>query len=156
MIVHGFRQPILSDISHIMTLERNCFSTPWSQNIFHEIISKKGIYQVDEFVTVFMIVIASEKRIVGYIVWDECSEYQHAHILNLAVASDQRNRGNGLSLLEFAFKHMKQSGIETCDLEVRESNKGARHLYEKVGMIAVDRSVGYYDDEDAIIYAIDF
>ena len=46
--------------------------------------------------------------------------------------------------------------MKTCELEVRESNQRARNLYSRAGMIAVNRVEGYYDVEDAIIYAIEF
>ncbi len=51
---------------------------------------------------------------------------------------------------------MRESGMKTCELEVRESNRSARNLYGNAGMMAVDRAERYYDDEDAIIYAIEF
>jgi ribosomal protein S18 acetylase RimI-like enzyme len=51
---------------------------------------------------------------------------------------------------------MRDEGIKTCELEVRESNQNARNLYSKAGMVAVDRVARYYDSEDAIIYAIEF
>jgi ribosomal protein S18 acetylase RimI-like enzyme len=42
-------------------------------------------------------------------------------------------------------------------LEVRESNKGARALYEKVGFAAVHKRIGYYREcrEDGLIMVLD-
>jgi ribosomal-protein-alanine N-acetyltransferase len=103
-----------------------------------------------------MKVMTKEKTVIGYIVWEEYYDESHSHILNLAIHSEQRQKGYGKRLLDYALRSMKEAKMVTCELEVRESNHWARHLYENAGMMAVDRREGYYEPEDAIIYAIGF
>ena len=52
----------------------------------------------------------------------------------------------------------EQEGAAAVFLEVRESNRAARALYEKWAFLESGRRRGYYKDpeEDAILYRIDF
>jgi [ribosomal protein S18]-alanine N-acetyltransferase len=60
-------------------------------------------------------------------------------ILNLAVDPAYRRRGIATALLRSELKHRG-----THFLEVRESNVGARELYQKLGFKAVGRRPDYY------------
>ena len=146
----------LDDLERVIEIEENSFPNPWDQSIFFQLALGSGRYPVDEDTVVIMDVIGKKGSVTGYVVWEEYGEENHGHVLNLAVHAEYRQRGIGQKLLSHSFSSMKSSGIETCELEVRESNHWARHLYENAGMIAVDRRVGYYESEDAIIYAITF
>ncbi|TFG29712.1 GNAT family N-acetyltransferase [Candidatus Thorarchaeota archaeon] len=146
----------LDDLESVIEIEQSSFPKPWDESIFFHLALSGGRYPVDEDTVVIMNVLGNKGCVIGYIVWEEYKEDNHGHILNLAVHSEYRQQGRGQKLLSYAFSSMKSSGLETCELEVRESNHWARHLYENAGMMAVDRRVGYYDSEDAIIYAITF
>ncbi|TFH07848.1 MAG: GNAT family N-acetyltransferase [Candidatus Thorarchaeota archaeon] len=146
----------LDDLDGVIEIEQASFPNPWDDSIFFQIAVSGGRYQIDDDSVVIMYVMGKNGSVNGYIVWEELKEDKHGHILNLAVHSDFRKQGRGQRLLSHSFSSMKRSGMETCELEVRESNHWARHLYENSGMIAVDRSVGYYESEDAIIYTITF
>ncbi len=152
----GIRYPIIEDLIQVIDIEKSCFPVPWSQEIFLRIIVCRGRYQVDEDVFITMKILARQEYIIGYVIWEESLYEEHGHILNLAVREDERSRGNGTLLLNHALKCMRDAGMKTCELEVRESNQRARSLYDRVGMMAVDRVENYYDAEDAIIYAIEF
>jgi ribosomal-protein-alanine N-acetyltransferase len=150
------RQPLIDDLTQVNDIEINCFPIPWNKEIFIRIIRCKGRYQVDEDDFILMVVLARQSFVVGYAIWEESLYEEHGHILNLAVREDNRCKGNGSLLLNHALKCMRDAGMKTCELEVRESNQNARNLYSKAGMMAVDRVEEYYDVEDAIIYAIEF
>ncbi|HEX4601181.1 MAG TPA: ribosomal protein S18-alanine N-acetyltransferase, partial [Gemmatimonadales bacterium] len=74
-------------------------------------------------------------------------------ILNLGVAPGHRRRGVGRALVEAMLARCGERGVTTVYLEVRESNSGARRLYETVGFHEVARRARYYQRpvEDAVI-----
>jgi len=67
-------------------------------------------------------------------------------LLNLAVEPGARRGGIGAALMEGLF--------ELCavwHLEVRQSNRAAIGLYERVGFLEVGRRAGYYSDGEAAV-----
>ncbi len=144
----------LDDLDRVIEIEKTCFPNPWDASIFFQLALNSGRFPVDDSSVVIMDVMGKKGSVYGYVVWEEYEEDRHGHILNLAVHIECRRQGRGQRLLSHSLLSMKLAGIETCELEVRESNHWARHLYEIAGMMAVDRRVGYYESEDAIIYAI--
>lgn len=156
MVVGEIRKPVINDLPQISQIEQSTFPNPWSQEIFLTIILRKGRMMVDHGNFINLWVMDYSGEVIGYVVWEEMIDEQHGHLLNIAVREDCRSKGQGKALLDFVFSQMRDAGIKTCALEVRESNQIARNLYRKVGMMAVDRVHGYYDGEDAIICFIEF
>ena len=157
MMTQSKIRPIhLDDLVSVIEIEKTSFPKPWDESIFFQLALNSGRFPVDENTVVIMDVMGEKGSVKGYVVWEEYRDEKHGHILNLAVHSEYRQQGKGQKLLSHSLSFMEGSGIKTCDLEVRESNLWARHLYENAGMTAVDRRVGYYESEDAIIYAITF
>jgi ribosomal-protein-alanine acetyltransferase len=75
-----------------------------------------------------------------------------AEILNLAVETKSRRRGEGGALLEAAAKEFRARGVSRVFLEVRESNEAGVAFYGKHGFARVGRREGYYrDPEEAAI-----
>ncbi|MGY5880013.1 MAG: GNAT family N-acetyltransferase [Candidatus Thorarchaeota archaeon] len=146
----------LDDLTSVIEIEQNSFPKPWDDSVFFQLALNGGRYPIDDNTVVIMDVMGEKGSVNGYVVWEECGEDMHGHILNLAVHTEYRQQGRGQRLLNHSLSSMKLAGMETCELEVRESNLWARHLYENARMMAVDRRVGYYESEDAIIYAITF
>ena len=79
-------------------------------------------------------------------------------IENIAIAGSARRRGLGTRLLGELLDLARAKGAEAVFLEVRESNRVARALYEKWAFLESGRRRRYYKDpeEDAILYRIDF
>ena len=102
--------------------------------------------------TLCMDVIEEEDRLIGYVVWEYDIQTLRGHILNLAIAKDDRRKGKGTMLLNHVLEGFRTGSIRSCYLEVRESNTPARRLYESNGFSISDRIPGYYFDEDAIVY----
>jgi len=73
---------------------------------------------------------------------------------NIVVASAARRRGIGTHLLDALLLRAKETNSDAVFLEVRESNSGARALYEKAGFQLSGRRKSYYKgpDEDAVLY----
>ena len=79
-------------------------------------------------------------------------------IENIAVAGPARRRGLGAHLLVELLDRAREAGARNVFLEVRESNRAARSLYEKWAFIESGRRKGYYrnPDEDAVLYRFTF
>ncbi|HEV2022464.1 MAG TPA: ribosomal protein S18-alanine N-acetyltransferase [Terriglobales bacterium] len=73
---------------------------------------------------------------------------------NIAVAGPARRRGLGARLLANLLDRARQAGARNVFLEVRESNRAARSLYEKWAFVESGRRKAYYrdPDEDAVLY----
>jgi ribosomal-protein-alanine N-acetyltransferase len=79
-------------------------------------------------------------------------------IENLVVAAKLLRRGIGSELIGALIERVRSEAATAILLEVRESNRAARGLYEKRGFREVGRRRTYYADpvEDAILYALRF
>ncbi len=79
-------------------------------------------------------------------------------IENVVVAAQWLRRGIGSELIKALMKRARNQAATAILLEVRESNRAARGLYEKRGFREVGRRRTYYADpvEDAILYALRF
>jgi ribosomal-protein-alanine N-acetyltransferase len=103
------------------------------------------------------LVIQEDDRVVGFLAARQVagSEWE---IENVAVSGPARRRGLGSHLLG-AFLDLVRSrgGIEVY-LEVRESNRAARALYEKWAFQEAGRRKSYYrnPDEDALVLRFSF
>jgi [ribosomal protein S18]-alanine N-acetyltransferase len=134
------------DLPAILTTENDSFSTPWSRRAFEALLGRS---------TVSFQVLEARGEVAGHgVLWWVGPE---AEVANLAVAPAFRSRGGGARLLDALLAAAAVRGVETVFLEVRESNGGARALYERRGFIAVGRRPQYYrkPPEDAVIMALD-
>jgi len=79
-----------------------------------------------------------------------------AEVLNLAVARDNRRRGEGGALLRAAVVEFRKSGVNRVSLEVRESNTAGISFYGRHSFSQAGRREGYYRDpiEAAIVMDI--
>jgi ribosomal-protein-alanine N-acetyltransferase len=79
-------------------------------------------------------------------------------IENIAVAGQARRRGLGTRLVGEFLDAARAQGAKSVFLEVRESNRAARSLYEKWGFLESGRRPRYYPgpEEDAIVYHMVF
>jgi ribosomal-protein-alanine acetyltransferase len=77
---------------------------------------------------------------------------------NIAVAGPARRHGRGTRLLAELLDRARQAGARNIFLEVRESNRAARSLYEKWAFVESGRRKAYYrdPDEDAVLYRFTF
>jgi len=79
-------------------------------------------------------------------------------IENLAIAGAARRRGLGTRLLGAFLDDARAQGATAVFLEVRESNRAARSLYENWAFVESGRRPAYYTEpqEDAIVYRLSF
>lgn len=131
-----------NDVPAVAFLERECFSSPWSEKSLRESLENEG--------AVFLC--AREGGILlGYIgasvVLDE------AYVSDLAVSKAARQKGVGTKLLSCCERLCRERGCSFLSLEVRKSNAAAVALYQKAGFASVGERKNFYSSprENAII-----
>ncbi len=132
------RDMSMGDIDAVLEIEKVSFVAPWTRGMFEETLaSPVGMSLVAE----------EEGRIVGYLAASEI------HVMNIAVKQDRRGLGLASWMMSRVMDLGRRNSMETCFLEVRESNVPARGLYEKLGFRQIGRRKGYYREtgEDAIV-----
>ena len=135
------------DLPEIMGIESLSFSEPWTEEMFLNELSSKGIAMV----LVARVDEGSGPRIAGFLCsWIVAGELQ---INNVAVHPGYRRRGVASQLLEEMLRRAKTRGADAGYLEVRASNEAAQALYQRFGFRQIGRRRGYYDHprEDAVI-----
>ena len=102
------------------------------------------------------LVVEQDGSVVGFIVGRQVNE--EWEIENIAVTGAARRCGLGSRLVGELLDHVHGRGGKTVFLEVRESNRAARSLYEKWAFIEVGRRKMYYQHpaEDALVLKFKF
>ena len=135
----AIRPMTLGDLAEVVTMETSHQPRPWSEQVFRdELAAENRVYLV-----------AEDGGVVGFggvlVIVDE------AHVTNLLVDRDYRNRGIGQKLMVALISEALRRGARHLTLEVRKGNAAARKLYSRLGMAPVGVRPGYYGDDDAII-----
>ena len=134
----------LRDLSAIEDIERDSDATPWSRSMFAGELSKASSVCLGAFDE-------ETGELIGYLI---VSRYVDAwHVMNIAVDPNVRRAGVATALLVRLFELTSGDGRRGYTLEVRVSNTGAIHLYERLGFQPRGIRRGYYTDnrEDALI-----
>lgn len=131
------------DAKEVALIEQRCFSVPWSEK------ELKASYLSDHAAAFLC---EAEGKIVGY--GGFCFSPPDADITNIAVLPEFRRRGIGEKLLKKIEEEAEKKACTAIFLEVRESNIGARGLYEKSGFVPLGKRKNYYKapTEDAVLY----
>ena len=115
-----------NDVPCVAQIEKECFSVPFSEDdissyiespIWHFLVARDG------------------DCVLGYIsftvILDECQ------IVNVAVTNSARGRGIGSQIITHFLSCIKEKGVGSVYLEVRESNTPAIGLYKKFGFFPI-------------------
>lgn len=140
------RELTQDDLPHVMDIERQGYSNPWSEPVFRDCFRADyrlwGLVEADTLLGY---------AIVAYLV-DE------AHLLNLCVGRHSRRSGAGQQLLRHLMAEAGRDGMVRVLLEVRVSNQAATTLYLNEGFSEIGRRAGYYPGvdgpEDALVLAL--
>jgi ribosomal-protein-alanine N-acetyltransferase len=146
------RPAVSDDLAAMVEIERASFSDPWSENSLASALSLDRM----------RVLVAEEPgegakndvgRMAGYVVVFVVGD--EAEIADLAVAPGSRRKGVGRALIEHLLAELGGWEVRALFLEVRESNRAARTLYEAKGFRSVGRRRGYYRKpvEDALVLA---
>ena len=136
-----------SHIPQIAALERECFSTPWTENMLEDALFDSQAS--------FIVAEAEDGSILGYaglhVIVDE------GYIDNIAVEEADRRHGVASALLD-VYCRFGAVNLAFLTLEVRKSNLPAIALYEKFGFQQAGLRPGYYQHprEDAVIMTREF
>jgi ribosomal-protein-alanine N-acetyltransferase len=102
------------------------------------------------------LVVEQESTVVGFVSGRQLGD--EWEIENIAVSGPARRHGLGSRLLGEFLDRVRQSGGKAVFLEVRESNRAARALYEKWAFTEAGRRKSYYGNptEDAVVLKFSF
>jgi ribosomal-protein-alanine N-acetyltransferase len=132
------------DLDAVAALEAASFTNPWTRQMLADELSR------NEFARLYALRLPGI-RVAGFcacwIVMDEL------HINTIAIAAEHRGRGLGSALMRHIMRDVAGQGVTRATLEVRESNRPARQLYERLGFVTAGVRHGYYTEpvEDALI-----
>jgi len=135
------------DVASVLALEKECFSSPWSeQNLIEETENPTAMFLVAE----------EEGKIVGYVGSNNISG--EVFITDIAVTNNSRRMGVASALLECLIERCINKKALYLTLEVRKSNIAAIKLYSKFGFECVGERKDFYSSptENALIYTLDF
>ena len=130
-----------SHIGEIARLEKECFSTPWSEQTIEDAFKTGTRFFVAQ----------KDNSVLGYVgisaILDE------GYITNVAVFPEARQQGVASALLNSLFEFAKENSLSFISLEVRESNNAAISLYQKFGFKTEGKRKNFYSapQEDALI-----
>ena len=141
------------DLDEVMVIERAAFRHPWSTELFRRELEHdwSTILICVEPLTSAAGGGRATERIVGFLIY--WLVHDEVHILNVAVAPEQRRKGIARMLMLETEKRAHQASATLMTLEVRRSNQGALDLYREFDYRAVGVRPNYYVDEgeDAIV-----
>ena len=131
-----------ADLADVMPIERRSFTASWEESTFRGLMRRPSAA---------LLVAEVEGEVAGYsVMWFAADE---GELGNIAVLPELRGQGLGLHLLRESISIASGRGVSSLYLEVRETNTGARALYEAVGFTVVGVRKEYYKEpvEDAIV-----
>ena len=133
------------DVAEVIAVEHSAYTHPWSEGILRDCLRVGYSCWVCEL----------GEAVVGHAVMSVA--VGEAHLLNICVGPKWQGRGLGRRLLRRMLRIARERNADTMFLEVRDSNVGARGLYESEGFGEIGRRRDYYPThnarEDAIVYA---
>lgn len=132
-----------ADLPSVVAIERRVYPFPWTAGIFADCL------RVGYHCTILEL----DFVVVGYgIIASGAGE---AHLLNLCIGAEFRNRGLGRALLANLMASAATAGAGVVFLEVRPANTAAIRLYEAMGFEQSGLRPGYYQSaagrEDALV-----
>lgn len=135
------RKATLEDLSRLLEIESECFSSPWPREAF--------VYELTENPVSEVWLLENEGIIIGY--YDLWISFEQADLANIAVAEDYQGQGYGDQLMQHLQKQARQAGCEVLALEVRVNNEKAINLYRKHGFTIVSTRENYYRENGGYI-----
>ncbi|MBA4502832.1 ribosomal protein S18-alanine N-acetyltransferase [Marinobacterium marinum] len=133
-------------LSSVQTLDESCFADePFASAWWHKAVDERGAAAW---------LCWRGEQLAGYCLFSRVLD--EAELLRVATAPAARRQGVGIALLQHAEQALRADGIERLLLEVRQSNRSAQALYQKLGWQTIARRKDYYPHpdgyEDALIY----
>lgn len=134
-----------ADISLMQALaEQTATAAHWGQREYGALFAAEAPPRI-------ALVATQDAEMCGFVI-ARCAP-EEWEIENAVVPPLHRRRGIGSELVRQILQAARQAGAGSILLEVRESNRAARQLYEQLGFAEAGRRPGYYRDpvEDALL-----
>lgn len=133
------------DFERLYEIEQQAHLMPWSLGTLKN-------NQGERYLNLKLI---ENNQIIGFAICQTVLD--EATLFNIAILPTYQGCGFGKLLLDKLIFQLKEKGVQTLWLEVRESNP-ARFLYEKIGFNEVDTRKNYYPKpsggrENAVVMA---
>ncbi len=153
-----------NDVPAVLAIERQApGAAHWTAEQYHKLVSSGVVLlaeQTDEPATEHAPAPCKERKEQGTLCGFICAQAVAGEweIENVVVAAEFLRHGIADELMRALIQRAAKQAASAILLEVRESNRPARGLYEKHGFREVGRRRAYYIDppEDAILYALRF
>lgn len=137
------RRMLMTDLDAVVAIEREVFLFPWTRGNFSDSIDS-GYH---------CLVLEQNGHLFGYGVMIIGPE--EAHLLTLSVAAGSQRKGWGERLLRHFICIAREQRARSMFLDVRESNRAAARLYERMGFRQIGKRRDYYPAmggrEDSIV-----
>ena len=137
------RRMLMTDLDAVVAIEREVFLFPWTRGNFSDSIDS-GYH---------CLVLEQNGHLFGYGVMIIGPE--EAHLLTLSVAAGSQRKGWGEKLLQYFICIARDQCARSMFLDVRESNRAAARLYERIGFRQIGKRRDYYPAmggrEDSIV-----
>lgn len=133
---------IRRDMQEVLAIEQASFEFPWTEEDFLCCLRQRNCIGM---------VAERDQRVVGFMIYE--LHKSKLHILNFAVAEDDRRAGIGQQMVAKLIDKLSQQRRKEIVLEVRETNMSAQLFFKSQGFRAVCVLRTHYDDtaEDAYI-----
>lgn len=144
------------NLPDLLRIEHVCFQPPWSENQLSQALSNNryqtfGMFREGQ----------SDQELLGFAIFSALID--EAELLQIGVDPRFQRQGLARTLISHSFETLKQEGISRMMLEVRESNKSARGLYEALGFKMDGIRKAYYPPlvqgepkENAVLMSYEF
>jgi len=123
------------DMDRLYEIEQAAHLVPWSLGTLKNNVGERYLN----------LKLVEKEQVLGFAICQTVLD--EATLFNIAIDPAQQGKGYGSFLLQGLMDTLKDKGIQTLWLEVRESNP-ARFLYEKLGFNEVDIRKNYYPKPD--------
>jgi [ribosomal protein S18]-alanine N-acetyltransferase len=139
------------DLEEVMVIERAAFRHPWSPELFRRELEHDWSTILVAIEPLTSAQGKGSERIVAFLIY--WLVHDEVHVLNVAVAPEQRRKGIARMLMAETERRAYQANAALMTLEVRRSNQAALDLYREFDYCAVGVRPNYYVDEgeDAIV-----
>ena len=134
------------DFEQLFDIEQAAHLVPWSMGTLKNNMGERYLNLKIEY----------NNQIVGFAICQTVLD--EATLFNIAIHPNYQGQKLGFTLLNALIEQLRNKGILTLWLEVRESNQNAIRLYEKLNFNEVDIRKNYYPTpngkrENAVIMA---
>lgn len=124
------------DLERVLEIERLSFERTWDRSKF-----ETGLNE--------LFLLYEEREVLGFLVACCPVMLDEAIILKIAVHPDHRGRGIATTLLRAALDRFREMRIRDVELHVDIVQRGAIHLYERLGFKIMKVLTANYEEEEA-------